>query len=98
VGVLERRILEEYGNIARWNGPLGVRFSPGCREYLYTCADITVQEERLWITDPKAVHRILQGSGYLYEKLSSSRERLATITDKGLVWAVGELPLASPMV
>jgi hypothetical protein len=28
-GVVEKRLLEEYGTVARWNGALGVRFLSG---------------------------------------------------------------------
>ena len=52
--------------------------------------DAVVQEDRLWIADPKAVHRILQGSGYLYGKPGHSRELIVTLLDRGLAWAEGE--------
>ena len=57
-----------------------------------------MQEERLWIADPKAAHHIIQGSGNLYGRLNSVREMLAAIMGRGLAWADGEVPLKSPMV
>jgi len=47
-------------------------------------------EDRLWIADPKAVHRILQGSGYQYRKLDGNRGFIMALMDKGLVWAEGD--------
>ena len=93
MGVLEKRILEEYGNVARWNGPLGVCFFSGGWEKLNAYADIVVQEDRLWIADPKAVHHVIQGSSHMYKKPSSERGRFALVMDRGLVWAEGEPPL-----
>ena len=49
------------------------------------------QEDRLWIADPKALNHILQKSGYLYAKPSSVQERTALLTDRGIIWAQGEL-------
>ena len=51
-----------------------------------------MQEDRLWIADPKALNHILQKSGYLYEKSSDIRERAGLLTDHGILWAEGELP------
>ena len=38
-----------------------------------------VQEDRLWIADPKAINHILQKSGYLYAKPSSARELIVLL-------------------
>lgn len=47
-------------------------------------------EERLWIADPKAIHRILQGSGYLYEKPPITMELATLIADRGIISAEGD--------
>jgi len=57
-----------------------------------------VQEERLWIADPKAAHHIIQSSGHLYGRPNSIREIFVSVMGRGLTWAEGELPLKSPMV
>lgn len=51
-----------------------------------------MQEECLWISDPKAIHRILQGSGYLYEKPPITMELSAMLSDMGIISAEGALP------
>ena len=52
---------------------------------------VITQEERLWVSDPKATHHILQGSGYLYEKSRATSERFATVMDRGLIVVEGKL-------
>ena len=91
--VVEKRLLEEYGGVARWNGLLGVYFSFGGRAQLDPYPDVVTQEERLWIADPKAIHHIFQYSGDLYGRLDSFREQVAIVLDRGLFWAEGELHL-----
>lgn len=56
-------------------------------------AHVIVQERRLWVADPKAIHHILQNSSLIYEKPSVNRELLTTLIDNGIVTAEGELPL-----
>ena len=51
-----------------------------------------VQEERLWVADPKAIHHILQSSDDLYEKPPFIREAILPVMDKGLAWAEGGSP------
>lgn len=97
-GVVEKRFLEEYGTIARWNGVLGVPFICGPSVMPFLSLIIYSQEDRLWIADPKAIHHILQASGYLYSKPNFISERIAIIMDRGLVWATGELPFISHAV
>lgn len=48
-----------------------------------------LQEDRLWVADPKGLHHILELSGYLYEKPYAFRERHAVTLDRGLFWAAG---------
>ena len=50
-----------------------------------------VQENRLWIVDPKAVNHILQKSGYLYAKPSDNQERIALLSDRGIISVEGGL-------
>lgn len=54
--------------------------------------DPIMQEERLWISDPKAVYHILQGTSYLYQKPRIMQEMLEAVFDKGVVSVEGELP------
>jgi len=90
----EERLLEEYGTAIHLKGPLGVRFFSWLKPGVIGCSRWCIaQEDRLWIADPKAVHHILQGSGYLYGKLSSTREFFVPLLGKGLVWAEGESSL-----
>ena len=49
-----------------------------------------LQEDRLWITDPKAINHILQKSGYLYAKLAGLQEGMGLVTGRGLLWAGGK--------
>jgi len=58
-------------------------------ETIYTC----LQEDRLWIADPKAINHIIQKSGYLYAKSSDILERAGLLTDHGIFWAEGEFPI-----
>jgi len=52
-------------------------------------ADTVTQEDRLWIADPKAIHRILQSGSYLYERPRARRELIVSLVDRGLIWADG---------
>ena len=56
-------------------------------------ADAVIQEQRLWVADPKAIHHILQGSSHLYEKTPVIKELLAMVTDRGIATVEGELSL-----
>ena len=49
-----------------------------------------VQEDLLWIADPKAISHILQKSGYLYAKPANFREGIALLTGHGILSAEGE--------
>ena len=57
-----------------------------------------MQEQRLWIADPKATHHVLQGSSDLYQRPARDREILAIVMDRGLLWSVGELLLTHRIV
>jgi len=52
-----------------------------------------VQEDRLWIADPKAINHILQKSGYLYARTGDAQERIALAAGRGIFWAEGESPI-----
>ena len=54
-----------------------------------------VQEDRLWIADPKAINHILQKSGYLYAKPNHVREGSALTSGRGIIWAEGEFPVVT---
>lgn len=54
-----------------------------------------VQEDRLWIADPKALNHILQKSGYLYAKPNDLQELSALIADRGIAAVEGELSTAT---
>jgi len=56
---------------------------------------VCLQEDSLWIADPKAINHILQKSGYLYARPSNIRERSALFTDYSILWAEGELSIAA---
>jgi len=95
-GGAEKRFLENFGNVVRWNGPFGVRLaSYRTRRRLVSersteTIGTRMQEDRLWIADPKAINHILQKSGYLYAKPNHIREGSALVAGHGIVWAEGE--------
>jgi len=49
-----------------------------------------LQEDILWIADPKAINHILHKSGYLYAKPANFREGIALLTGRGILSAEGE--------
>jgi len=53
---------------------------------------VCVQEDRLWVADPKAINHILHKSGYLYAKPNDLQEQAALLTDRGIVSVGGESP------
>ncbi|KAG6382155.1 cytochrome P450 [Boletus reticuloceps] len=79
----------QYGNVVRLKSILGV--GP-----LYFCISIrssaafNPQEDRLLISDPKALHKVLNTSTYGYPKLPNLRVLSRTINGEGLLWADGE--------
>jgi len=62
-------------------------------KFLTEVTGLHIQEDRLWIADPKAINHILQKSGYLYAKPSNARERIALLGDGGVASVEGGLPL-----
>jgi cytochrome P450 len=93
-GEVENNFLTTYGSVVRWKGPLGVRRFLNSR----TSAPPDWgpdrlhfgQEDRLWIADPKALFHILHSSD-LWVKSATSRELVAVLQDRGLVWAEGDV-------
>lgn len=57
-----------------------------------------MQEARLWVADPKAIHHILQCTSYLYQKPRNLLDLLELILDKGVASVEGELSLVSHAV
>jgi len=57
-------------------------------------AGTCIQEDFLWIADPKAINHILQKSGYLYAKTPNAREGITLLTGPGIFWAEGEWSIA----
>ena len=77
--------------IAPWNGAFGVRFPRG-RLRCHPRSNAAMQEQRLWIADPKAVYHIIQSSSHLYETPQAVREMLAMVLDRGVGLVSGESP------
>lgn len=93
-GGIEKRFFESFGNVVHWNGPLGVRRALCQRHLAFKLTteliDVCIQEDCLWIADPKAINHILQKSGYLYAKPGNMQEMIALVADRGVGWAEGE--------
>jgi hypothetical protein len=96
--VVERSLLEEYGSVVRWNGALGVRSFLWSQALDHLYANATIQENRLWIADPKAVHHIHQAACYQCEKPSHTKGLVEMLIDRGLVSVEGELTLTLHVV
>ena len=89
-GVVEKSLLDEYGTLARWNGALGVSsFHRGQTEVL-CFANMIIQEDRLWIADPKAIQHIVQVSYYQCEKNPHLKPMRELLIDRGLISVEGE--------
>ena len=58
-------------------------------EPLTETIDMRVQEDCVWVADPKAINHILQKSGYLYATPSNIREASSLLADRGIIWAHG---------
>ena len=59
-----------------------------------------LQEDRLWLADPKAIQYILHGQGPInqYERPYAVREQSPMVVDRGLSWAAGRLSFLSDAV
>ena len=95
-GGVEKKFLKDFGNIVHLNGPFCVRLTSSNSRWCYVTERLAetigtrVQEDRLWIADPKAINYILQKSGYLYAKPNHIREGAALCLGRGIIWAEGE--------
>jgi uncharacterized membrane protein len=54
-------------------------------------ASTRLQENQLFIADPKALQHIFQTCTYEYEKPSGERALLSLLLDRGILWAKGAL-------
>ena len=52
--------------------------------------DCIIQEKRLWIADPKAIHHMLQGTSYLYQKPAHFMRIVQMFLDRGVGAVEGE--------
>ena len=50
---------------------------------------ISIQEEILLLSDPKALHHILHVSGYQYPKKTDVIQTIRLIMGRGIFWAEG---------
>lgn len=52
-------------------------------------AENFVQENVLFLADPKSLHHVMQASPYGYKRVSGQRVISALVMDRGLLWADG---------
>lgn len=84
-----------YGDVVRIKGPLGVCQIILLVQLTYPNKNWRLtQEDRLWISDPKALQYIYQTSGYNFPKAPERRELSRLLMGRGLVWADGKLGLS----
>ena len=57
-----------------------------------------MQEDRLWVADPKAIHHILHGPDRLYEKPRFIRESVVALVGWGVATVGGGSPLVSRVI
>lgn len=90
VGRFDVKLQDVYGMVARVKAPFGVRHSFLCavgrRAQPYF---ETEQDDRLWISDPKAVQYILQTARYNFVKPYAARFALNSATGRGVNGAEG---------
>ena len=98
-GGSEKRFLKNFGNVVRWNGPFGVSSAfightpASYSELLTEIVGVCVQEDCLWVADPKALNHILHKSGYSYAKPGNINEVMALLGDRGVASVDGELSI-----
>ena len=66
-----------------------------CLESLIGTIGVCVQEDCLWIADPRALNHILHKSGYLYEKPSNTQEQTALFADRSVISVEGEFSIVT---
>jgi hypothetical protein len=89
VGRFDVKLQNIYGMVARVKAPFGVRhFSLllGTRQPYFEAE----QDDRLWVSDPKAVQYILQTSRYNFVKPYAARFALNSATGRGVNGAEGK--------
>ena len=64
-----------------------------CSELLTEIIGVRVQEDCVWIADPKALNHILHKSGYLYAKPNSTQEQTELLADRSVISVEGELSI-----
>ncbi|KAL1706323.1 cytochrome P450 [Schizophyllum commune] len=72
--------VNQYGNIVKFDGAAVPSTYP----------DTPEQERLLLITDPKALHPIMQASGYTYIRSEDRKEPMRTLLGKGVLVVEGE--------
>ena len=90
VGNFDVKWQERYGMVARIKAPLGVSISflPITISFHLPYSELT-QNDRLWISDPKAIQHILQTSRYNFVKSHATRFALNAATGPGVNGAEG---------
>ena len=93
VGCYDVKLQNSYGMVARINAPFGVRrFLLLLNDAIPRRADFKVkQDDRLWVSDPKAIQYILQSSRSKIEKPYAARFALNTATGPGVSGKEGNL-------
>lgn len=78
----------QFGDIYRIKGLFGVGY-PIIESASYLISFGNTQEDRLVVSDPKAVQYIFQTSGYNFLKQPERCELSRLTTGKGILWADG---------
>lgn len=82
---------DRFGGIVRFKAPLGVREHDSPSSYVSTSSDcLFAQEDRLLISDPKAIQYIMQTPGYRFVKPYDIRVLFNAVTGKGVIGAEGD--------
>ncbi len=95
VGHFDVKLQNVYGMVARIKAPFGVRL------FFLLLGDATAlleaeQDDRLWISDPKAIQHILRTSRYNFVKPYAARFLLNSATGQGVNGAEGnQIPCLS---
>lgn len=74
----------------KFDGAFGVRPTLTSNRAPSTYLYAATQERRLLITDPKALHHIMQASGYTYVRSEDRKEPTRTLLGKGVLVVEGE--------
>ena len=77
----------QYGNVVRFKSILGVGPPALLFRFIILLHLNKLQEDRLMVTDPKALQKIF--NGYIYQRLPGLRVVEHMVNGKGIVWADG---------